>query len=306
MQFRNIVFYNHWHYGDLFSTRGLVTDIKNQLPHLSFHYLHMKNADATRDLCPNVHEEFQNVLDRLPQHARYADASDTLFINTWVGAYMGMWPNTHPSYISHRLIYQQLYKELADKYDIRLQLSDVWHYVPDIDYRTYNTRAADGFLISHAGNRYLFCNGAVQSTQSSMGDMQELIHILAAEYPDDLFIVTEKFATHLDNVVFTSDIFHQSCDICEISYLSSKCDLIVGKNSGPFTYASTKANLSDKSKMFLCLSHRPEDVLPYGLDLPCDFRFSHITNTQQLADQLGKTLIPAIKTGNLTPGFHHA
>jgi hypothetical protein len=305
MLFRNIVFYNHWHYGDLFSTRGLVTDIQKQLPQAQYYYLHNKSADATRDLCPHVHEGFNDVLGQLSQHARYTDAGDTLFINTWVGAYMGMWPNTHPSYISHRLIYQQLYKELAKKYHLSLDLSDVWHYVPDIDYTFYNTRAADDFLVDRSGRKFLFCNGAVQSTQSSMGDMQELIHDLSERYPDDLLVATEKFATDRNNVVFTSDIFGKDCDICEISYLSTRCHLIVGKNSGPFTYASTKRNLKDNTKMFLCLSHRPEDVLPYGLDLDCDFRFSHRTQSTEIVDIFEQILIPAMKNSDLKPGFHY-
>ena len=108
--------------------------------------------------------------------------------------------------------------------------------------------------------------------------MQSIIETLATKYPDDAFVATELFETKHTNIYFTDAIFKKNCDMCEISYLSTKVNVIVGKNSGPFTYANTKQNLQDPSKKLVCFSHKPEDTLPYGLDFAADFIFSDTTD----------------------------
>jgi hypothetical protein len=300
MKYQNIVFFNHWHYGDLFSTRGLVTDIKNQYPGLNYYYVHGKNAAATDDLAPT---ENSDMLGKLPQHVRIIDSGVTLYINTWVGAYQGLWHNVHPSYISHCKIYEFLYKELM-ALGINLQLNpDVWSYVPDIDYDIIDKSVTNDFVKNAQGKILLFCNGAVQSTQSSMGNMAQTMIWLSKIYDEDTFVATEKFATTQPNIWFTDDIYDKKCDIIDISYLSRSSHLIVGKNSGPFTYASTRYNLQDASKMFWCFSHKPEDVLPYGLDIRCDFRFSTVVEDWQATAQLSKA-IRLIHEYDLTSGWN--
>jgi hypothetical protein len=278
MQITDIVFFNHWHYGDLFSTRGLVTDIQSQLPGLNYQYIHSKNARSTQDLAPSPDAETcQRMLAQIPMHQRLAHTGNTLFINTWVGAYQGLWPNTHPSYIDHRKIYSELYNHLSAHYNLDLRLSDVWHYVPDYDLSKIDSTSVSKFFADKTGRTFLFCNGQVQSTQSSMGNMADIIITLAQKYPQDNFVVTERFVTDFANIYFTDDIFNMGCDICEIGVLSHSCDIIVGKNSGPFTYSTTHKNLNSNKK-FICFSHKPEDVLPYGLNFVSEFNFSNTTD----------------------------
>jgi hypothetical protein len=300
MKYQNIVFFNHWHYGDLFSTRGLVTDIKRQLTGLNYYYVHGKHPDATKDLAETHNTD---ILNQLPQHAQIIEVGDTLYINTWVGAYQGLWQNVHPSFISHCKIYEFLYKELA-VLGVHLQLdANAWSYVPDIDYNTIDRNVTDKFVKNAQGKIFLFCNGDVQSTQSSMGNLAQTMIWVSKVYTDDTFVATSKFDTKQPNIIFTNDIYNKQCDIIDISYLSRSCHLIVGKNSGPFTYASTRYNLQDPTKMFWCYSHKPEDVLPYGLDLKCDFRFSTVTEDWKAAAQLSKG-IRLIHEHACTPGWN--
>jgi len=302
----NIVFFNHWHYGDLFSTRGWVADIKRQLPETNFFYAHKKNPRAIIDLVETLDDENNAaVLDGISQWNRFGSDDDTILINTWVGSYMGLWANTHPSYMSHHRIIGECYNNLRQQFGIELELSDdVWDYVPQIDYSVYNTKAVDDNT-EFVGNSYLFCNSEVASKQSSMDNMQKIIEYVAANHTKDTFIATEKFETTLDNILFTSDIFSDACDLCDISYLSTKVNLIVGKNSGPFTYANTKDNLLDKSKIFVNFSHKPEDTLPYGLDIKADFRFSSTTFASP-AVKIIETAINDIYNNKQVSGFKNA
>ena len=302
----NIVFFNHWHYGDLFSTRGWVADIKRQMPQSNFYYAHKKNPRAIIDLVETLDEENnRTVLDGINQWNRFGSDDDTILINTWVGSYMGLWANTHPSYISHHRIVGECYNNLRQQFGIDLKLSDdVWDYVPQVDYSKYNRAAVDNYK-QFVGDVYLFCNSAVASAQSSMDNMQKIIEHVANNHRGDTFVATEKFDTKLDNIVFTSDIFSDTCDLCDISYLSTKVNLIVGKNSGPFTYANTKDNLLDKSKIFVNFSHKPEDTLPYGLDIAADFRSSVVTYSSP-AVRIIETAISDIKNNKQVSGFKNA
>jgi hypothetical protein len=289
----SIVFFNHWHYGDLFSTRGLVADIKRQLQDYNFVYAHNRNPWAVADLCKSLSRTpADKILNQMiNMRIRFAKNGDDLFINTWVGAYEGLWgSNTHPSYISHHKIFEECYKGLNQQFGTNLKLdSDVWTYVPEIDYSPYNTKTADDFLAS-VNRCHLICNGAVQSTQSSMGNMQTIIETLAAKYPNDTFVATELFETTMPNIYFTDNIFQKTCDMCEISYLSTKVDVVAGKNSGPFTYANTKQNLHNPNKKLICFSHKLEDTLPHGLDFAAEFIFSDTINDSTAVEIIEKAI----------------
>ena len=300
----NIIFFNHWHYGDLFSTRGWVADIKRQLPEFNYYYAHKKNQRAIIDLVETLDQENNDtVLDGIDQWKRFGSDEDTILINTWVGSYMGLWANTHPSYISHHRIIGECYNNLRQQFGIELELSDnVWDYVPEINYSHYNRDLVDNYE-NFVGNVYLFCNSAVASKQSSMDNMQKIIEYIADNHKSDTIVATEKFETNRENIIFTSDIFNESCDLCDISYLSTKVNLIVGKNSGPFTYANTKQNLLSKNAVFVNFSHKPEDTLPYGLDIGADFRFSNTTYASPAARMIEKA-IDDIKNNNQQSGYH--
>ena len=300
----NIIFYNHWHYGDLFSTRGVVADIKRQLPDKNFYYAHRKNPRAIVDLVETLDNvDCEQILSTVNQWNRFASDDDTILINTWVGSYMGLWPNTHPSYVSHHRIFREMYGNIRQNFGINLELSEnVWDYVPEVNYDSYNKSAVDNNELLQ-GNVYLFCNSEVASKQSSMDNMQKIIEYVADSHKNDTLVATERFETDRQNIVFTSDLFSDTCDLCDISYLSSKVNLIVGKNSGPFTYANTKQNLLDKNKVFVNFSHKPEDLLPYGLDIGADFRFSATTFASP-AVRIIERAIDDINNNKQTSGYH--
>ena len=70
-----------------------------------------------------------------------------------------------------------------------------------------------------------------------------------------------------------------SNDLLEISYLSKFVNgVIVGKNSGPYTYTHTKANILNPSKHYVCFSKNETDTLNHGLDCPAKFAFSNTLN----------------------------
>lgn len=290
---KNIVFFNHWHYGDLFSTRGLVTDIQRQLPNMRYGYAHALSPLATRDLVTFnlTPEKNQQILSGIDQRTRFAQSDDTIFINTWVGAYEGMWEGTHPPYTAHHNIFAKMYELLNHHFNLNLQIQPgVWDYIPEIDYSKIDTSRVDQLLTEVSGRIYLISNNQVMSLQSSMGFMEHTIEILARQYPNDTFIATHSFETNLSNIKFTYEIFRMSNDLLEISYLSKFCNTIIGKNSSPSTYTNTRSNLLDPSKHFVCFSHNENDTLYYGLDCTSQSTFSNTTDQIEAAHIINQVI----------------
>lgn len=208
--------------------------------------------------------------------------NNVLFINTWVGAYKYHFKR-HSNYgiIYNKIIEDCFYNCKSFTALDLIRNPDAWWYIPQIDYCRYPTVAKSlNFIRACPGYKVLICNNDVHSEQSSMGDMSEVVNALAEMFPQIVFVVTKQFATTHSNIAFTNNIFQEDHDLVEISYLSHHCDLIVGKNSGAFTYSNTKNNLLNASKTFVCFSHHAEDTLPYGLDIKAGFHWTDITDTQ--------------------------
>jgi hypothetical protein len=56
--------------------------------------------------------------------------------------------------------------------------------------------------------------------------------------------------------LFASEIIKKEngSDLNEISYLSTKCNVIIGRASGPFTFAINRQNIEDPNKILLSFS----------------------------------------------------
>jgi hypothetical protein len=130
--------------------------------------------------------------------------------------------------------------------------------------------------------------------------MQVSIELAAASCPNDIFICTtrDRWDSELNNIVFTDDIFQQECDINEIAYLSTKCTLIVGKNSGPYMFTHIKENIIDSSKIFISLSHNYSDSYPWQCKgIGCHY----IHSIEQDETFLGELFRHILKGSNSNP-----
>jgi hypothetical protein len=96
-------------------------------------------------------------------------------------------------------------------------------------------------------------------------------------------------------VKYTGDIIKvENSDLNEISYLSTFCDIIVGRSSGPFTFSNVKENIFDGNKAFLCFGEKETDCLPYFLDINCEFIFQKFTLGSQL-NEITDTIVELIE-----------
>jgi len=92
--------------------------------------------------------------------------------------------------------------------------------------------------------------------------MRNIIFELATRFPEKDFLIAHKVDVELPNVTYTDDLFNAPTgNLNQIAYLSQFTKLIIGKNSGPFTYAHIKENMNNYQKTFMCFSHKMRDCL---------------------------------------------
>lgn len=280
---KKICFYNHLHNGDVFNSKKFVDQISRSID-TEFYYAHSNHPKILSDL------EFVKYkkLGDIPKGEKFFEDDEYFYINTWIAPYFepGVQYFGECTLRFLYVMYAKIFEVLNDKFKINLVLDDVEMYFPSIDYKKYDVSSVDAF---DCGNKVLFCNGPCLSGQSSYnGDMSEIINHLASLSPNKIFFVTHEIKTNKDNIIFTKDLFtnSDSCDLNEISYLSTKCDLIVGRNSGPFCFTNTYENLMDSKKTFFAFGSRETDCFPYGIDIMCNFIFEYFNTEEKILESL--------------------
>lgn len=305
-----IVFFNHYHRGDLLTHKEFVRQLKEELSDVEFEYLHFNHPKLTRDLdIPKVGDPSH--LD--PKSPFYQDEG-VLYVNTWIGCHWDLFCehggiNMNSLYYSWEKVLETVNAFFGTEIKLREEKES---YLPSIDFSRFNVSSIDEFL-GFVGDKkkVLICNGVPKSGQSFNSNMEEFLVPLAEKYPDVYFICTEKFATSVPNLVFTDDIImdtdveekrapwedreFNNCDLQEISYLSEKCNLIVGKNSGPYVFCETKNNYMNSDKKFLSfnvswgIGKAPTETMSNGLALKAKYTIVPITGvggaTHTLSDQ---------------------
>jgi hypothetical protein len=154
-------------------------------------------------------------------------------------------------------------------------------YLPTIRYGWYDIKNIDQMTIPPKS--VLFCNNDPQSEQGVKFNMNTLLLELANAFPDVSFYVSNKSDVEASNIVYVNDITGDiGNDMNEISYISTKCKVIIGRNSGPNTFCFVKENLLNPNKIFITFA--PPSNL-YGL-IPekwADFGVSALTTSDKRA-----------------------
>ena len=283
-----INFFSAFHTGDVFASKEFVRQVRNELTDFNFGYYHKNHPKIMKDLDmpymgpTNLHD--------FPQAGRYIESRDgkILKINTWIGAFNPRWQPEPPYYfeydggpvpaygtnlISLSCVWGHIFEKINDYFGTSLKLKDKMDYIPTIDYNFFDITSHQKF-IEERGNtkKVLFCNGLPMSGQSIPND--EIYDLSTVKWND------RKIG---------------NCDLNEISYLSNHCDLIVGKQSGPFCYCATRENLMNPNKYMIAFSKTADDAIAYGLDIECDYLLSadhdeYCNNTQYVIDTIGEKL----------------
>lgn len=287
---RPIIFYNHFHNGDLFNSKAFVSEIMENVP-VQFFYAHNKSEKILQDL-NLVQIKLQQIFPLTPndQKCRIISAENAVLINTWIGCYFE--PDGECTLRFSYGMYEKIYNDVNQLYGTNLKLKETIEYFPSVEYTKFDLQKTNEFLNTASKRKILYSNGPALSGQCIYnGNMKEIIELIADEYADICFIATHKFNTNRKNIFFTQDIIGSNeCDLNEISYLSTHCELIVGRSSGPFSFSCTKQNMMDEDKTFLCFGDKITDCFQYGTDTKAKFVFEKFSNMENLYSSIKKEI----------------
>jgi len=304
-----IVFFNHYHRGDLLTHKEFIRQLKSELPNVTFEYKHFNHPKLTRDLDVPLVGDPKDLDHKTP----FYQDGDTLYVNTWIGCFWDIFCE-HGGINMNSLYHQweKIFAQINAVFNVDIGMyEDKEEYLPSIDFSRFDVSSINEFLSSNTNKNILICNGPPQSGQSFADNMQQFLEPLAQKYTNINFICTTKFETSIQNILFTDDIIvdnevaesrapwetrqKNNCDLQEISYLSEKVDAIVGKNSGPFVFCETKNNYMNPDKKFLSFNvswgpafqtgqSRPTETMSNSLAYKCQYDIVSISDINTLTD----------------------
>jgi hypothetical protein len=247
--FGSLVFYNNFNSGDLHVVRSLIKYVVNNFDGFKFRLQHPRDEKVLFDLgLPLSWEPVVNKFDHRGYYVKYGD----LYINTQYLAYNGQYFNIYSATIL--TAWSIFGRALYDVFGYSLPKNYV-QFLPQIDYTKY--QISNMIDISYSNNNIIICNNDFMSEQSSQFDFNPVIKTLSQNNPDKTFYISNKTNVVGDNIKYVSDIINDpsiTCDLNEISYLSTKCKFIIGRNSGPHTFCYVKENIMDNNKHFISFS----------------------------------------------------
>lgn len=243
IEVNKIIYFNLFGNGDLHYSREFVKDFISKIPVESV-YVHLKCPFILRDM--NVkHSNSLQSKEPMPNETGFFTDEKTLYLGTWIGQHHYRWcNNTGCCNIKNNY---RLYSQFASMLNITLK--EEIEYIPTIDYEKYST---SDIKIATDKN-ILISNGFCTSGQALNFDMNPFIIELAKKHPSCTFYVTHPFATDLNNIIDANSLTPDKTksNLNEISYISTFCDIIAGRGSGPFCFAHVKQNLFNKNKTYI-------------------------------------------------------
>lgn len=250
--YNRVFFFNHFGNGDIFESREFVKEWMKLVPANEYYYAHGKNPRILLDI-PEL--KYIPVTIEMKPRQQIWSVNGDLFVNTWIG-------------ITGRYLLPGIGCTVERLYDMHNdmlrglglgKLSGVpTDYIPDIQYSIYSLLFINEFVVMHPEEKIFIDNGLVQSLQAENFPMHEIIYSVAANHKDKCFIVTQGLPLQADNIFPTDYITKRmDFDLPEISYLSTFCSTLIGRNSGPHVFSQVKKNVMDSNKKLLSFTYYP-------------------------------------------------
>lgn len=253
--FDEIIFFNPYHNGDIHLSREFVKDIIKKIKNKKYYYEHHNCWSLTADI---VDLEFREPsFFGLSQNENIIYLYNKCYINTWVAT---------NNYRYHKegggCKLSSLYNKFSDIYKhLQIDIDKPSSYIPDIDFTKIKNidHINDYFLNTCKENNIFISNGDVRSQQAHNFNFNEIVVRLSKKNKNKFFFLTKKndfLLKNVDkNVIFTEDLsILNHSDLLQNAYISTKCNYIIGRSSGPYEFSKIKDNLLDQNKTYICFN----------------------------------------------------
>lgn len=262
-----IVFFNHYHNGDIFASKGYIADLIKELSSHELYYQHYNSPKLLRDLniqYQTLEVPMGNFSDRNPM----AGDKESIFVNTWIGNYLSR--DNGINWNTYHKMFSKIYSVLADMMDRPVELGPLEYYFPEINYEYFDIPD-----IKIPRGAIIISNGPVLSGQSTLLDLNNIIGGLLEKTDRDI-ILTHFAPFNSDRIHYTNNIIDTTGgDLNEISWIASQCDYLIGRNSGPFCFMNTKNILNDSSKNIISIGNNEKDSFIYNVPVKSNYTFIH-------------------------------
>lgn len=282
---KKIIFFNGLRNGDIHVSRQYIKDIMDKY---DADYFYLQNKNYTRypilkDI-KNLNISFGS--EQINNNITIYEENDEIFINTW-------YAQNNWQFKDDRLI------DGCNFYTISNIFKNVYNYLgidfkenlyPSIDFNNIELSYIDNYIKEKEykyKKRVLISTSNVLSGQSFNFKFDSIVDELSDIFDKVLFIVTSDINVKKDNVCITNDIINLDFDLNEISYLSTKCDIIVGRASGPYSFSLIDKNLNNKYMKLICFSN--SKGLSTGLkdeDYKCQLVWSNSKDLKEIFEIL--------------------
>ena len=274
-----IVFFNHYNRGDLFCNKEFITQIVKECPEIDFEYMHNQPEDLTNSMGIKY---VGLPLSDLDKNKTMLKDGNTIYINTWIASNWELFCKHGGANMSTLYdLWGRIFKGINKIYNKNLKLDIVKeNYLPKIvdNLIDEDKKTISNIVDNKKSKLVLVCNGQPKSNQSFLYSLTDLI-VPFINNDTHTYIFTDHEDIDGSNVKFTNNIFKdKTVDLFEISYLSKFCDIIIGRNSGPYTYSETYDNYMDNTKTFLSFNTKnPEyktiqETMSFDLNLKCKYK----------------------------------
>lgn len=244
-----VCFYNEGHIGDLLINLPFINLLIKTYPQNDY-YQYSRGAGTTFD---------DSLIDGTPHIILTNEKCGDINIPTWMcNEEYREWeaPDDYP-FVDHfsvqKYYWEKIYKKHGFDVEIPEDLGIDYGFTLDND----SQKLIDLF-VDNSKKKVLIFNQKTRSGQSDNQDYKSYLVRIANIYPQHDFLYTneEDIRNELvlyNNLFYTPSIFgEKQCDIIHNAYLSTYCDIIVGRANGPYMFAAMhNDNILNESKIII-------------------------------------------------------
>jgi len=287
--YNQVIFYNPFGAGDIFESREFVRAWIKLVPSLAHSYSHGKVHSILLDMPELVFKEYTVHMDSM--RGSWDDGNGNLYVNTWIGR--------NGSYVLPGIgctvekLYQ-MHNDMLATYNLGVLPGSPIDYIPDINYSKYNIKSVDKFIKKHPEDKIFIDNGTVQSNQAQNFDMVGVIYKVAENHRDKCFITSQGVPFELPNVFHSGNIIGSAgwgFDLNELSYLSTFCSTLIGRNSGPHVYTQVKKNCMNPNIKLLSFTYEQQgSSFVVNTPVPIQKFWSNVTDEASVINKIEEVM----------------
>jgi hypothetical protein len=300
-----VVFLTHWHLGDVHVSRSFIRLIMNKVrmidPSTEFICSHQNPFNLLADIPGLIYDP--ELWQRMSKYDNLVKQGDHLFINLWYC--QSQWRYFKPYGLTLDALYAAFDDTCKQQWGFGMAdlSTDIRDFYPVIDYSKFQLEPTKKWLNKHPERKVLIETGDVLSGQMNNFNMQPLVEQLAKNHPDIAFICSKKEKTKTPNIHFTDDIVgvdrKYKTDLNEISYLSTQCEMLIGRASGVSSFCITKENFFERPLKYIVFTkflpkypdkYWTSDLLQARVKYSAKTIATHNVEPQKMIDLIEKNL----------------